>query len=81
MLISIPTDVDLIVAGKRFSVNNVYLSACSPMFAALFQLDKEKRNAPEIEIDDVVSAEHFGDFLLAFLPEQCSLPNRMRFPR
>ena len=76
---SIPTNVDLIVDGKRFPVNNIYLSACSPVFAAMFQLDMKERNASEVEIKDVASAEHFGDFLLAFLPEQTSLPNRTFF--
>ena len=44
----------------------------------MFQSDMKERNAREIEIKDVASAEHFGDFLVALLPEKQILPNRMQ---
>lgn len=71
---TIPTDVDLIVGDKRFPVNSIYLSACSPVFAAMFQLDMKEHNTREVEIKDVASAEHFGDFLRA-LPRNSIRPN------
>lgn len=74
-----PTDVDLIVGEKRFQVNKAYLSACSPVFAAMFQSGMKESNASEIEIKDVPSAEHFGDFLRALLPLRKILPNRKLF--
>lgn len=42
----------------------------------MFQSDMKERNAREIEIKDVPSAEHFGDFLRALSPQQYYLPNR-----
>ena len=73
---SLSTDVDLIVGKERFPINSVYLSACSPVFAAMFQSDMKERNAREIEIKDVQNSAHFGDFLRALLPQSNILPNR-----
>ena len=72
---SIPTDVDLIADGKHFPVNHIYLSACSPVFAAMFQTNIKERDSSEIEIKEVASAEHFADFL-RLLPQNSLLPNR-----
>ena len=75
---SLQSDVDLIVRGTRFPVNRAYLSACSPVFAAMFQSNMKEQNASEVEIKEVDSAELFEDFLRALLPQSNFFPNRIK---
>lgn len=70
-------DVDkvLIVNGREFPVNTTCLSWISPVFAAMFQSDMVERRNNKIEIKDVPSAEHFGDFLAALSATKYRHPN------
>ena len=75
---SVQSDKTLIVHGSRFPVNSVYLAACSPVFAAMFQNDMAEKTAKEVEIKGVSTAEHFSDFLAAISPDRVN-PNRKHF--
>ena len=67
-------DKILLVDNRRFQVNTVYLSAYSPVFERMFQIDMVEKHAKEVEIRDV-KAEHFEDFLAAISPQRIQ-PNR-----
>ena len=54
-------------------VDSHFLSIISPVFAAIFVKEK---CVEEIEIKDVVSSEHFAEFLRALSPTERCLPNR-----
>ena len=65
------------VGDRRFPVNTGYLSAYSPVFDRMFQIDMKEKYANEVEIKDV-KAEHFEDFLAAISPQRIH-PNRLFF--
>lgn len=65
------------VGNRRFPVNTVYLSAFSPVFAAMFGNDMAEKKATEVEIKDVEPGD-FSDFLASFSPQPI-LPNRLFF--
>ena len=63
------------VEDRRFPVNTIYLSAYSPVFERMFQIDMKEKDESEVEIKDVKS-EHFEDFLAAISPHRIH-PNRL----
>ena len=63
----------LVVNGRSMDVDSHFLSIISPVFAAIFVKEK---CVEEIEIKDVVSSEHFAEFLRALSPTERCLPNR-----
>ena len=69
----------LIVNERRFPVNTHHLSICSPVFAAMFESDMKEKREEEVEIRDVVSSDHFAEFLRALSHNKQCLPNRMLY--
>lgn len=65
----------LLVNERKFPVNTTWLSICSPVFAAMFQVDMKERDAIDIEICDVISANYFEDFLAMISPDRHLLIN------
>ena len=65
----------MLVDNRSFQVNTVYLSAYSPVFERMFQIDMVEKHAKEVEIKDV-KGEHFEDFLAAISPQRIQ-PNRL----
>ena len=63
------------VGDRRFPVNTTYLSAYSPVFERMFQIEMKEKDAEEVEIKDV-TPEHFDDFLAAISPQRIH-PNRL----
>ena len=67
---------NLLVNERTFPVNTTWLSICSLVFAAMFQVDMKERDAIDIEICDVTSANYFEDFLAMISPDRHLLINR-----
>ena len=63
------------VGDRRFPVSTTYLSAYSPVFERMFQIEMKEKDAEEVEINDV-TPEHFDDFLAAISPQRIH-PNRL----
>ena len=73
---SLVCDKNLLVGGRKFPVSTAWLSMCSPVFAAMFQVDMKERAATDVPIGDVRSANHFEDFLAMISPGRQMLLNR-----